>query len=108
MTQLRPMFCFVVDHQACAPPLMGVDLPRTPGSDHDPLKYFFHLPGAGSEMGARANVLLKLIDVFRAFEKRFRIKNPEYVVFTCRFSAAEEPIKLGFLFDRWATRLDRA
>ena len=49
-------------------------------------------------LGTRANVLLKLIDVFRASEKRLRIKNPEYVVFTCRFSAAEEPIKLGVPF----------
>ena len=49
-------------------------------------------------LGTRATVLLKLIDVFRASEKRLRIKNPEYVVFTCRFSAAEEPIKLGVPF----------
>jgi hypothetical protein len=49
-------------------------------------------------LGTRANVLLKLINVFRASEKRLRIKNPEYVVFTCRFSAAEEPIKLGVPF----------
>jgi hypothetical protein len=49
-------------------------------------------------LGTRANVLLKLIDVFRASEKGLRIKNPEYVVFTCRFSAEEEPIKLGVPF----------
>ena len=41
---------------------------------------------------------MKLIDVFRASEKGLRIKNPEYVVFTCRFSAEEEPIKLGVPF----------
>ena len=46
-------------------------------------------------LGTRANVLTKLIDVFRASEKVLRRENPEYVVFTCRFSAAEEPIKLG-------------
>ena len=49
-------------------------------------------------LGTRANVLSKLIDVFRASEKGLRIKNPEYVVFTCRFSAEEEPIKLGVPF----------
>ena len=46
-------------------------------------------------LGTRANVLSRLIDVFRASEKGLRRKNPEYVVFTCRFSAEEEPIKLG-------------
>ncbi len=49
-------------------------------------------------LGTRGNVLSKLIDVFRASEKGFRINNPEYVVFTCRFSAEEEPIKLGVPF----------
>ena len=49
-------------------------------------------------LGTRANVLLKLIDVFRTSEKRLRIKNTEYMVFTCRFSAVEEPIKLGVPF----------
>ena len=44
-------------------------------------------------LGTRANVLSKLIDVFRASEKGLRTKNPEYVVFTCRFSAEEDPIK---------------
>jgi hypothetical protein len=48
-------------------------------------------------LGTRANVLSKLIDVFRASEKGLRAKNPEYVVFTCRF-AEEEPIKLGVPF----------
>jgi hypothetical protein len=49
-------------------------------------------------LGTRASVLLKLIDVFRASEKGLLIKNPKYVVFTCRFSAEEEPIKLGVPF----------
>jgi hypothetical protein len=49
-------------------------------------------------LGTRANVLTKLIDVFRASEKVLHRKNPEYVVFTCRFSAAEEPIKLWVPF----------
>jgi hypothetical protein len=49
-------------------------------------------------LGTRTNVLTKLIDVFRASEKVLRRENPEYVVFTCRFSALEEPIKLGVPF----------
>ena len=46
-------------------------------------------------LGTRANVLSRLIEVFRASEKGLRRKNPDYIVFTCRFSAEEEPIKLG-------------
>jgi hypothetical protein len=49
-------------------------------------------------LGTRTNVLTKLIDVFRASEKVLRRENPEYVVFTCRFSSSEEPIKLGVPF----------
>ena len=48
-------------------------------------------------LGTRANVLSKFIDVFRASAKGLRAKNPEYVIFTCRF-AEEEPIKLGVPF----------
>lgn len=49
-------------------------------------------------LGTRTNVLSRLIDVFRASEHALRRKNPEYVVFTCRFAAEEEPIKLGVPF----------
>jgi plasmid maintenance system antidote protein VapI len=49
-------------------------------------------------LGTRVNVLSRLIDVFRTSEKGLRKENPEYVVFTCRFSATEEPIKLGVPF----------
>ena len=49
-------------------------------------------------LGTHANVLTKFINVFRASEKVLRRGNPEYVVFTCHFSAAEEPIKLGVPF----------
>ena len=58
-------------------------------------------------LGTRANVLSRLIDVFRASEKGLRVKNPEYVVFTCRF-AEEEPSSWEFLFDRLANRSNRA
>lgn len=46
-------------------------------------------------LGARASVLSRLIEVFRASEKGLRRKNPEYIVFSCRVSREEEPIKLG-------------
>lgn len=49
-------------------------------------------------LGTRANVVTRLIDVFRASEKGFRRKNPAYIVFTCRTSSEEEPIKLGVPF----------
>lgn len=49
-------------------------------------------------LGTRANVLTKLIEVFRASEDRLKAENPEYVVFTCRFSPEEEPIKVGVPF----------
>jgi hypothetical protein len=57
-------------------------------------------------LGTRGNVLSKLIDVFRASEKGLRIKNPEYVIFTCRFSADEEPIKLGVPFRSLGEEID--
>ena len=53
-TQLRPIVSPVVFHQADPPPSIGLDLPPTPGSLHEPLKYFFHVPGLGLEIGARA------------------------------------------------------
>ncbi len=43
-------------------------------------------------------MLIKLIDVFRASEDRLKAENPEYVIFTCRLSEGEEPIKLGVPF----------
>jgi hypothetical protein len=58
-------------------------------------------------LGTRANVLSRLIDVFRASEKRLRTENPEYVVFTCRFSTEEEPIKLGVPFRSFGEQIER-
>ncbi len=49
-------------------------------------------------LGTRANTLTKFIEVFRASEDRLKAENPEYVIFTCRFSEGEEPIKLGVPF----------
>lgn len=49
-------------------------------------------------LGARANVLVRLMDVFRASEKGLRAANPKYVVFTCRLSPEEDPIKVEVPF----------
>ena len=46
-------------------------------------------------LGTKTSFLTRLIDAFRASEKQLKAANPKYIVFTCRFSATEEPIKLG-------------
>jgi len=46
-------------------------------------------------LGTGTNVLTKLVEAFQASEKQIKKAKSEYVVFTCRFSATEEPIKLG-------------
>ncbi len=38
------------------------------------------------------------MDAFSASEEKFRTQNPNYVVFSCRLTAEEEPIKLGVPF----------
>jgi len=58
-------------------------------------------------LGTRANVLSRLIDVFRASEKGLRTMNPAYVVFTCRFSREEEPIKLGVPFRSFGDEIEQ-
>jgi hypothetical protein len=49
-------------------------------------------------LGTRTSVLSKLMDAFSASEEKFRTQNPNYVVFSCRLTAEEEPIKLGVPF----------
>lgn len=49
-------------------------------------------------LGIRTSVLSKLMDAFSASEEGFRTENPNYVVFNCRLTAEEEPIKLGVPF----------
>jgi len=49
-------------------------------------------------LGTRTSVLSKLMDVFLASEKEFKSENPKYIVFKCRLSAEEDPIKLGVPF----------
>jgi len=49
-------------------------------------------------LGTRTSVLSKLMDVFSASEEELKSKNPRYIVFKCRLTAEEEPIKLGVPF----------
>jgi hypothetical protein len=46
-------------------------------------------------LGTRTSVLSKLMDAFSASEEELKLKNPKYVVFKCRLTAEEDPIKLG-------------
>jgi len=63
-------------------------------------------------LGTRTSTLSKLMDAFRASEDKFRTQNPNYVVFSCRLTAEEEPIKLGVPFraleEQVAERMNRA
>ena len=46
-------------------------------------------------LGTRTSVLSKLMDASTASQEELRTQNPNYVVFNCRLTADEEPIKLG-------------
>lgn len=49
-------------------------------------------------LGTRTSVLSKLMAAFSKFEEKFRAETPNYVVFSCKFTSEEEPIKLGVPF----------
>src|SRR5262249_10143399 len=49
-------------------------------------------------LGTSTSVLSKLMNVFSASEAKLRTQNRNYVVFNCRLTAEEEPIKLGVPF----------
>ena len=63
-------------------------------------------------LGTRTSVLSKLMDAFSASEEKLRAENPNYVVFNCRLTAEEEPIKLGVPFraleEQVVERMNRA
>ncbi|HVH72471.1 MAG TPA: hypothetical protein VNB49_15360 [Candidatus Dormibacteraeota bacterium] len=63
-------------------------------------------------LGTRTSILSKLMDAFSASEEELRTQNPNYVVFNCRLTAEEEPIKLGVPFraleEQVAERMNRA
>lgn len=49
-------------------------------------------------LGTRTSVLSKLMDAFSESEEKLRAEKPNYVVFTCRLTADEEPLKVGVPF----------
>ena len=49
-------------------------------------------------LGTRTSVLSKLMEAFSASQKELKSDNPKYIVFHCRLTAEEEPIKLGVPF----------
>ncbi|HEY2547634.1 MAG TPA: hypothetical protein VGI46_16300 [Candidatus Acidoferrum sp.] len=57
-------------------------------------------------LGTRMSVLAKLMDAFLASESKLSSKNPEYVVFNCRTSAEEEPIKLSVPFRAMGAQIE--
>ena len=63
-------------------------------------------------LGTRTSVLSKLMQAFLASEEQIKSDNPKYVVFTCRRSQGEEPIKLGVPFrslgEQIENRMNRA
>ena len=58
-------------------------------------------------LGTRTSVLSKLMDVFLASEKEFKSDNPKYIVFKCRLSAEEDPIKVGVPFRALGEQLQK-
>ena len=49
-------------------------------------------------LGTRTSLLSKLMDAFSASEEKLKAANPSYVVFTCRLTPEEEPLKVGVPF----------
>lgn len=49
-------------------------------------------------LGTRTSVLSKLMDAFSTSEEKLKAQNPSYVVFSCRLTADEEPLKVGVPF----------
>jgi hypothetical protein len=49
-------------------------------------------------LGTRTSVLAKLMNAFLASKEKLKSENPKYLIFSCRLSAEEEPIKLGVPF----------
>jgi|SRR5271154_2360259 len=49
-------------------------------------------------LGTSTDVLSRLMDAFSSSQTKFATQSPNYVVFHCRLTAKEEPIKLGVPF----------
>jgi hypothetical protein len=57
-------------------------------------------------LGTRTSVLSKLMEAFSASEEKLKAENPKYIVFNCRLTAEEEPIKLGVPFRALGAQID--
>lgn len=57
-------------------------------------------------LGTRMSVLAELMDAFLASEAKLSSQNPEYVVFSCRPSDEEEPIKLSVPFRAMGAQIE--
>ncbi len=57
-------------------------------------------------LGTGTFVLSKLVEAFSAAEEQLRSDNPEYIVFACRLTAQEEPIKLGVPFRTFREQIE--
>jgi|SRR5579863_6883532 len=58
-------------------------------------------------LGTRTSVLAKFMNAFFLSEKKLKFENPRYVVFECRPSAEEDPIKLGVPFRALSEQIEQ-
>ena len=57
-------------------------------------------------LGTSTSVLSRLMDAFSASEAKLKAENPSYVIFRCRLSSEEEPIKLGVPFRAFEQQIE--
>jgi hypothetical protein len=57
-------------------------------------------------LGTSMRVLSRLMDAFSASEAKLKAENPSYVIFRCRLSSEEEPIKLGVPFRAFEQQIE--
>src|SRR5271168_1034748 len=58
-------------------------------------------------LGTRISVLSRLMQAFLAAEEKLKSENPRYVVFTCRLSKNEAPIKLTVPFRAMGEQIEK-
>ena len=57
-------------------------------------------------LGTRTSVLSKLMEAFSASEETFKSENPKYIIFKCRLTAEDEPIKVGVPFRAFGKQIE--
>ena len=58
-------------------------------------------------LGTRTSVLSKLMEAFSACEEKLESENPEYIIFSCRLTEDEQPIKLGVPFRSFGDQIEQ-